>query len=191
MAAKRQRAPKTKDEERVPAVKKPTRGKVLPPPFRDPREDESTPKDPEPEHPPGSLAAFVAEVRGILSAANCHDFSDRLPNNSDRREPCLCVSWTTGGLSGGSCWDSSDEPARFRSVAGEVPQELTGLDIILEKMNPSVSFMEYRKLVREVVQTKTYRGGSDFYGNYTDEATKFVRLSALYDAFRERGWPTP
>lgn len=141
------------------------------------------------QRPPGSLDAFVAEVRSILRAADCHEFSDRLPDRRDRQEPCISVSWTTGGVTGGSCWN--DEPTRHRGVSSEPPQELTGLDIILEALYPDVSFMAYRKLVREVVETKTYRGGSDFYGNYTDEAAKMVRLSVLYEAFRERGWPTP
>jgi hypothetical protein len=96
----------------------------------------------------------------------------------------LRVEWSTGGVSGGSCWDSSD-PHPYTS--NEPPAELTELDAILENFHPNVSFIQYKNLLNTLVEHGT-RHENEYYGNSTDYRWKKIELEKLYDYMKEKGW---
>lgn len=81
-------------------------------------------------------------------------------------------SWTTGGMTGGSCYDS-------RGADSAVRPEMrpTWLEDILEETVPGITFLQYRKLDR---LRKSFEYGTDcYYGNYTDHAFEVITLSDI------------
>ena len=102
---------------------------------------------------------------------------------SEDGEPAVWISWATGGQSGGSCWDTGDSV--YSSDDGELEPEFDDLDKILEIICPEVSFLQYKKILREVIKNNSYRD-DDYYGNYTNIAQKYVLLKDLYNALNSR-----
>lgn len=84
-------------------------------------------------------------------------------------------SWRTGGLTGGSCWGTSaDTP-----IEADSEPEWDELDTILEKYWPSITYLQYKKLILKAkVETETV---DDYYGNYTIYTKKKMYLRDLYD----------
>lgn len=93
------------------------------------------------------------------------------------KEPRLIVTWSTGGVSGGSCWDSSN-PKPYTS--NDLPEELEILDTILTHFYSQMSFLQYRVLSNTLVKYDTYSVG-EYYGNCTDYAYKTIDIRSLYD----------
>jgi len=99
-------------------------------------------------------------------------------------EPQLSVKWETGGISGGSCWDSSN-PQPYSS--SEPEGELTILDALLEEINPNITFIQYKNLYNKLINSDTDSVG-EYYGNCTDYGIKFIRVKELYEYMDEKGW---
>lgn len=93
----------------------------------------------------------------------------------------ISVTWTLGGMTGGSCWgDRADRP-----VEPEPEPPLSDLDDILELICPEMTFLKYRRIVNRVVVIGTEGGGGDYYGNYSSYGKKSVDFNDLYDALVE------
>lgn len=103
----------------------------------------------------------------------------------DRKEatlaPALMVEWSTGGTSGGSCWDDSN-PQPYST--DNAPEELTDLDRILEKYWPEISFLQYRVLAAKLVKGGSYTE-YEYYGNSTNRSFKLLWLRDLYTTLLE------
>ncbi len=94
------------------------------------------------------------------------------------------VSWTTGGESGGSCWDSGESV--HHPVSTDREPEFTELDLVLEKVYPDLSFLGYKEVIRELVHYTDYTR-DEYYGNYYIYGVKYVNLQELYDFLRKKG----
>jgi hypothetical protein len=94
-------------------------------------------------------------------------------------EDTLSVKWVTGGITGGNCWGDSAEYA----VTAEPEPEFRDLDVILEAVVPNISFVAYKKLVNELVETDSDTE-YEWYGNYTHYAQKKVNLLDLYNQLK-------
>jgi hypothetical protein len=101
--------------------------------------------------------------------------------DSNKLSTYLEVSWSNGGTSG-SCW--SDE---LSSIGAQDPQELEGLDEILEHFVPDISFLEYKILKKGIVTTDNYSEG-DWYGGCENYTKISVDTKELYEYFNEKGW---
>jgi len=111
-------------------------------------------------------------------------FEDRFTNGDEFRAyitetfDIYPVTWTTGGLTGGNCWGgSANEP-----VEAEPEPELTVLDDILLDVFPSLTFMQFRVLMREDIVKVTTGTDSEYYGNYYRYSKKELDVDALYRA---------
>ena len=93
------------------------------------------------------------------------------------------IEWVIGGKTGGSCYGSEHMEPR----EPEPEPEFEDLDKILEVMHPELTFLQYKRLSREVIQSDTYNDG-DYYGNDRIMARKQINLSKLYDYLVEKGW---
>lgn len=86
----------------------------------------------------------------------------------------IYMRWRTGGVSGGSCWESSD-PQRYTEYEGE--PEFAVLDLVLEKLKPNISYLQYKKI------TSLFHTNNEteweYYGNCTDYDIKYIILSDL------------
>lgn len=92
------------------------------------------------------------------------------------------VEWRTGGLSGGNCW--GDKPS-YAVDADPVP-DMDLLDEFLEEVCPNLSFMSYKRILRNVVEQDS-RTSYEYYGNYTNYGIKKVYFLKLYDALKSEG----
>lgn len=89
----------------------------------------------------------------------------------------LTVEWTTGGITGGSCWGGSPDSA----VEADPEPEFEILDKILEAEAPTATFLEYRRMMKDpnIVTTRTWED-REYYGNYYSKASKSLNLEALW-----------
>lgn len=87
----------------------------------------------------------------------------------------ISVSWTTGGTSGASCWGGES----IYPIRPDPPKELNELDIILEAVVPSLTFLQYKRITKNVVINNTW-SNSDYYGN-TDYKQSLTAV--MYDLY--------
>lgn len=90
------------------------------------------------------------------------------------KEPVIYMRWSPGGVSGGSCWDSSDpQPYYNREKEGDFKV----LDLVLEILKPNISYLEYKKISELIVSSEETEW--EYYGNCTDWNIKYIILSDL------------
>lgn len=89
----------------------------------------------------------------------------------------LTVDWTTGGMSGGNCW--GDSPSY--SVESEEEPDLEVLDEILMEESPTLTYMEYRMMIKDpnLIIRRTWTD-SEYYGNHYNKASKQLDLEVLW-----------
>ncbi len=128
---------------------------------------------------------FLEEVKKI---AGRYGYQDKAYNYTSRKQekvdPYIYVEWSTGGVSGGSCWDSSN-PTPYTS--DNPPEELYSLDQILEKYRPNITYLEYKSLAAQIIEFDS-RTEREYYGNSTNYAIKKVIIRKLYDYLIKNKW---
>lgn len=82
----------------------------------------------------------------------------------------------TGGVRGGSCWDSSD-PHEY--INNEEMPEFVAFDEVLNKVCPDISHLHYKVICSQFVKELDYTD-HEYYGNHTDYEIKYVSLCDLY-----------
>jgi hypothetical protein len=101
----------------------------------------------------------------------------------------IMTHWSSGGVSGGSCWDDGSNDPHY-PVSGDDEPELVELDIILDVVCPQMTRKEYKQLLNgvqpELVQYEEW-SVSEYYGNYTDYRLKQVSLRRLYERLTAMG----
>src|ERR1017187_5281358 len=90
--------------------------------------------------------------------------------------PRLYVQWSTGGKEGGNCWNN-DEPQHYTS--DNSPEDLQILDSVLEKICPTITFLQYKNLYNTVTKHDTYTE-SEYYGNSRGYSTKTILVKELF-----------
>lgn len=107
----------------------------------------------------------IRENASSISYEEDHDVSDK---------GVLSMKWSTGGMSGGSCW--GDEATPYSN--DYTPKCFLSLDKLIEMLCPNISFLVYKELERELVNedsTTDY----EWYGNLNNYAVKTVDLKDL------------
>lgn len=92
------------------------------------------------------------------------------------------VEWRTGGMGGGNCWGG--EPSY--SVDSDPVPELDLIDEFLEEICPNMSFFQYKKVMRDLVDHDS-RIEYEYYGNSTNYGIKRIHYRALFDRLKEVG----
>lgn len=92
------------------------------------------------------------------------------------------VEWMTGGAWGGTCWDDSD-PSSYGPDPEPEP-EMETLDAILEKVAPTIGFLQYKQLMQKV--ERDTRTEYEYYGNHTSYATKEILIEDVWEFLKER-----
>lgn len=88
----------------------------------------------------------------------------------------LFQEWSTGGYSGGNCWND-DEPEYYSN--NEEPAKFVVLDKILEAKCPNISFLLFRKIENLIKISE--RTEFEYYGNSTDYKSRSLDLRELYN----------
>lgn len=83
----------------------------------------------------------------------------------------------TGGVRGGSCWDSSD-PHEY--INNEEMPEFVAFDAVLTKLVPNLPYLHYKVICSQFVKELDYVD-NEYYGNHTDYEIKYVSLCDLYN----------
>ncbi len=92
----------------------------------------------------------------------------------------IYIEWVVGGQSGGHCGGGD-----LYRLGTEPEPDWVGLDEILERLAPNISFIQFRRLLNEsLVENYTSDG---YYGNYTDYSYRWLSVRKLYDYLIEKG----
>lgn len=97
-------------------------------------------------------------------------------------ELALEISWETGGMQGGSCWND-DEPTSYSS--SETEPDFESFDQLLEKVCPNISFLQYKNICSQVGRKYDSSLG-EYYGNCTNYAHKYIDMKELYDCLVDK-----
>ncbi len=89
------------------------------------------------------------------------------------KEPVVYMRWSSGGVSGGSCWDSSN-PQRYTN---DNSPEFKALDLTLEIIDPNITYLTYKKIEKLICSSE--ETDWEYYGNCTDYEIKYIILSRL------------
>lgn len=126
---------------------------------------------------------FLEEVSELLYQNKNWDQYYCGPKSLD--EKGLWCYWTTGGQTGGSCWDNGSHV--YRPVEPEPEQDLEGIDEILTHFAPKMSFLEYRQIEKMVVY-EDKECSWDYYGNWTSCRQKSLSMKTLFDFLCDKGY---
>jgi hypothetical protein len=133
------------------------------------------------EHYFDNSPVFRDKVRSMTWAKQ-RDFRNATIQALDISREFLWMSHETGGYSGGSCWDDSDPQPYHNS--DPMPQ-FTAFYQILERVVPNLTFLQ-AKVMEPIVIKETSDSESEYYGNSTDYAIKYVNLTDLYNYLVEK-----
>jgi hypothetical protein len=86
-------------------------------------------------------------------------------------------SWCLGGT-----WRSYT--GRGGDVSADVQPEFDMFDTLLEKINPNITYLKYKKLYNECIEIETY-SESDYYGGRTENAYYSCDIKLLYERLIE------
>ncbi len=137
---------------------------------------------------------FIEKVKSCpvswITEDRYHNSESRYSKNKkkyDDKIPFAIHSYgETGGVSGGSCWDSSD-PQSYSNPHGcqESINEINKcLALILTEVCPNISFLTYSIIYNELIESKE-TSNYEYYGNSTDYINHYIILKNLYDRLVE------
>lgn len=87
------------------------------------------------------------------------------------------VRWVTGCATGGNCWDESE--SSYDNSYNQPEPEFEILDDKLSIIAPSLTFMQYKKLMTNVVYSE--KTDYEYYGNFTEYTTKQIILDDIWN----------
>ena len=108
------------------------------------------------------------------------EWKEKYVLNYTARGDCLISNtWSLGGTYG-SCWDD-----QLHSISAEPqPASFVEFDNLIEKIDPNIGFLKYKKIYNNCVEISTYRD-HDYYGGSTENAQFKCDLKKLYNMLEE------
>lgn len=97
-------------------------------------------------------------------------------DNFSLKDYDIYIKWCSGGISGGSCWNTGN--ATYYSMDGEIEPEFTDLDTILTEIKPDITFLQYKKLINGLITSDSY-SVNEYYGNSSTYTYKKFNLKNL------------
>lgn len=104
---------------------------------------------------------------------------DRNGKEFPRLPAQIQVKWRTGGVGGGSCWDTSGEDHHY-FLDSDTEPEFNELEKILDEFCPNIGRIDYRQLYGKLIERDT-ESEYEYYGNSTSYATKTVKCRELFE----------
>lgn len=87
-----------------------------------------------------------------------------------------------GGTSGGSCWDTGDNDNHYGYTVSHGDIEIECLEAILADICPQITFLQYKRLTREMDAEFLETSENEYYENSSDYQQRVVKMGDLYDA---------
>jgi hypothetical protein len=108
------------------------------------------------------------------------------PSEAYKRDPkfdFIFDCYESGGVSVGSCWESSNPKPYTIDIK---PSRFEPLNHILKELCPNITFLDYIELENliESGEATDY----EYYGNSTDYIYRFIKLQSVYDFLKARKW---
>lgn len=122
---------------------------------------------------------IAKDTNDYWESRNYYQKKEPEPSHQDR----FLSKWTSGGISGGSCWSTKD--TEYYSVKGDPEKELDGLDLFLSKHFPNISFIQYKR-ISKLIKHDSYTQ-YEYYGNSTEYSCKYLLFEDLYNVLVELG----
>lgn len=94
------------------------------------------------------------------------------------KEPVVYMRYDSGGVSGGSCWESSN-PRRYTN--DDVPK-FKVLDLVLQELMPNISYLQFKEIEELIKETSDT--DYEYYGNSTDYEIRYIVLSELINKLK-------
>lgn len=91
------------------------------------------------------------------------------------KEPVIYCRYESGGVSGGSCWDSSNPQPYTRDAPKD---KMKVLDLVLKELKPDITFLQFRE-IEKLIHTNS-ETEYEYYGNSTEFEIEYIILSELY-----------
>lgn len=89
------------------------------------------------------------------------------------KEHVIYSRYSSGGYSGGNCWDGIAEP-----YERDKPKDhLKILDLFLEEFYPNITFLQYNK-IKDIIHNNS-ETEHEYYGNSTDWVIEYIIISEL------------
>jgi hypothetical protein len=88
------------------------------------------------------------------------------------KEHVIYMRWVKSGYAGGSCYDTNAEYFERNKP------EFTVLDLVLKKVCPNISYLQYREVERLIHTNEETE--YEYYGNSDDIEVNYIILSDLY-----------
>ena len=101
-----------------------------------------------------------------------------IPDNI--KEHVIYMRWRTGGVSGGSCWDTSNAQP-YTEENGKPKFEV--LDLVLKELMPTLMYSQYVDI--EKLIKSSYKTDYEYYGNCTDYEMQYIVLSDLINLLKQ------
>lgn len=102
-------------------------------------------------------------------------------SNNATEDSFIYAQHEIGGVSGGSCWDSSNpQPYTTDEKDPELDNEL---DLIFKSVCRNISYLAYKEVQNKV--SEDYETETEYYGNRTEYKIYFLKIRDLYDTLVE------
>lgn len=116
------------------------------------------------------------------------DFAQENDDYQGRDYSYFYWQWSTGGVRGGSCWDTGEDN-HYHYDSDETEPKVTVLDAFLIKYFPQITFLQFRQLAEIIEEDSDTE--SEYYGNYTNYQIRKVSCDKLYKKMCEFGCVLP
>ena len=120
----------------------------------------------------------IVKKHTMICPESCFDsYCDKDPTNI-----CFFEKEDVGGVSGGSCWESSDPEPYTRQEGYEEAKRCfeEKFDEILMDLCPNISFLQYKNIYNKCVKSTTTTS-YEYYGNSTVYYILYCTVKNLYD----------
>lgn len=122
---------------------------------------------------------FQSKSHKVVEKEKWKVFADTNNLYTDENGIASGESWCLGG-SWADCWGGGG------SVSGSPqPEGCYVIDDLLEEIAPTISFLQYKKIMNECVSIDEFSEG-DYYGGSTRHAKQLVNIPALYNYLVEK-----
>ena len=129
-----------------------------------------------------SLEEFIIKAGNVITqpvVMNCC-----MKGNKVLSKNGLYVEWRIGGIGGGSCWGTENNDPHY-ALSGDDEPDFIELDSFLEKVCPSMTFLQYKNIISRCLKSYEYTI-TEYYGNNSVYKVKWICLENLYNILIEK-----
>lgn len=105
---------------------------------------------------------------------------NKKPDEVPPDEWYLMKDWHSGGVGGGSCWDTGE--SEHHEIEGEPEPEFDAFDTLLTGVWPSITFLEYKRLMKLIKVENFDYNINEYYGNSSSHSVRAIKIKEIYES---------